>query len=83
MQGPPAGSSMPACLSRTALTTATALASFPPPPLTAPSSPCSRVQDMFHSVQLNVNNPHFLIMQGRINKVGTAATPTHIFWGGC
>lgn len=31
---------------------------------------CSRVQDMFHSVQLNVNNPHFLIMQGRINKVG-------------
>ncbi|GAX82646.1 hypothetical protein CEUSTIGMA_g10072.t1 [Chlamydomonas eustigma] len=28
-----------------------------------------RVQDMFHSVQLNVNNPHFLIMQGRINKV--------------
>ena len=24
---------------------------------------------MFHSVQLNVNNPHFLIMQGRINKV--------------
>lgn len=30
---------------------------------------CSRVQDMFHSVQLNVNNPHFLIMQGRITKV--------------
>eukprot|EP00892_Ulva_mutabilis_P006290 jgi/Ulvmu1/4032/UM019_0009.1 len=29
----------------------------------------SRVQDMFHSVQLNVNNPHFLIMQGRITKV--------------
>jgi structural maintenance of chromosome 2 len=27
------------------------------------------VQDLFHSVQLNVNNPHFLIMQGRINKV--------------
>ena len=24
---------------------------------------------MFHSVQLNVNNPHFLIMQGRITKV--------------
>ncbi len=46
-------------------------------PLTAISLPaaclclplCSRVQDMFHSVQLNVNNPHFLIMQGRINKV--------------
>ncbi|XP_011496174.1 PREDICTED: structural maintenance of chromosomes protein 2 [Ceratosolen solmsi marchali] len=28
-----------------------------------------RVQDMFCSVQLNVNNPHFLIMQGRITKV--------------
>ena len=24
---------------------------------------------MFQSVQLNVNNPHFLIMQGRITKV--------------
>jgi structural maintenance of chromosome 2 len=29
----------------------------------------SQVQDLFHSVQLNVNNPHFLIMQGRITKV--------------
>ncbi|KAF8664917.1 hypothetical protein HU200_054234 [Digitaria exilis] len=29
----------------------------------------SRVQTLFHSVQLNVNNPHFLIMQGRITKV--------------
>ena len=28
-----------------------------------------RVQTLFHSVQLNVNNPHFLIMQGRITKV--------------
>lgn len=28
-----------------------------------------RVMDMFCSVQLNVNNPHFLIMQGRITKV--------------
>jgi hypothetical protein len=27
------------------------------------------VQSLFHSVQLNVNNPHFLIMQGRITKV--------------
>jgi structural maintenance of chromosome 2 len=27
------------------------------------------VQNLFHSVQLNVNNPHFLIMQGRITKV--------------
>lgn len=31
---------------------------------------CRRVQSLFHSVQLNVNNPHFLIMQGRITKVG-------------
>ena len=29
----------------------------------------SRVANLFHSVQLNVNNPHFLIMQGRITKV--------------
>lgn len=29
----------------------------------------SEIKDMFHSVQLNVNNPHFLIMQGRITKV--------------
>mgnify|MGYP006194532707 CR=1 FL=1 len=29
----------------------------------------NQVQNMFHSVQLNVNNPHFLIMQGRITKV--------------
>jgi structural maintenance of chromosome 2 len=28
-----------------------------------------KVQNLFHSVQLNVNNPHFLIMQGKINKV--------------
>lgn len=29
----------------------------------------NRVENLFHSVQLNVNNPHFLIMQGRITKV--------------
>jgi chromosome segregation ATPase len=29
----------------------------------------SAIANMFHSVQLNVNNPHFLIMQGRITKV--------------
>ncbi|EFA76279.1 structural maintenance of chromosome protein [Heterostelium album PN500] len=29
----------------------------------------NRVQNLFLSVQLNVNNPHFLIMQGRITKV--------------
>ena len=28
-----------------------------------------QVQNLFQSVQLNVNNPHFLIMQGRITKV--------------
>ncbi|MES1910366.1 MAG: hypothetical protein MHM6MM_002973 [Cercozoa sp. M6MM] len=28
-----------------------------------------QVHDMFRSVQLNINNPHFLIMQGRIVKV--------------
>lgn len=35
---------------------------------------CRRVQNLFHSVQLNVNNPHFLIMQGRITKVGWTGT---------
>ncbi|NXT95357.1 SMC2 protein, partial [Anhinga rufa] len=29
----------------------------------------SRVHDIFCSVGLNVNNPHFLIMQGQVNKV--------------
>ncbi|KAG7238364.1 hypothetical protein INR49_030961 [Caranx melampygus] len=29
----------------------------------------TRVQDLFCSVGLNVNNPHFLIMQGRVTKV--------------
>lgn len=29
----------------------------------------SQVSDLFHSVQLNISNPHFLIMQGRITKV--------------
>eukprot|EP00112_Aurelia_sp_Birch-Aquarium-sp1_P013858 Seg2963.2 transcript_id=Seg2963.2/GoldUCD/mRNA.D3Y31 product="Structural maintenance of chromosomes protein 2" protein_id=Seg2963.2/GoldUCD/D3Y31 len=28
-----------------------------------------RVQDLFRTVQLNINNPHFVIMQGRITKV--------------
>jgi structural maintenance of chromosome 2 len=28
------------------------------------NSPAGQVQNLFHSVQLNVNNPHFLIMQG-------------------
>nr|XP_009505858.1 PREDICTED: structural maintenance of chromosomes protein 2 [Phalacrocorax carbo] len=28
-----------------------------------------RVQDLFCSIGLNVNNPHFLIMQGRVTKV--------------
>jgi structural maintenance of chromosome 2 len=29
----------------------------------------NQIQNFFHSVSLNVNNPHFLIMQGRITKV--------------
>nr|CAD1829533.1 unnamed protein product [Ananas comosus var. bracteatus] len=29
----------------------------------------SRVQTLFHSVQLNVNNPHFLIMQGPLKTL--------------
>ena len=29
----------------------------------------NRVQNLFHSVQLNIQNPHFLIMQGHITKV--------------
>ena len=29
----------------------------------------NQVANLFHSVSLNVNNPHFLIMQGRITKV--------------
>ncbi|XP_066589198.1 structural maintenance of chromosomes protein 2 [Prorops nasuta] len=33
------------------------------------NAPNKKVQDLFCSVQLNVNNPHFLIMQGRITKV--------------
>ena len=33
------------------------------------SRTCRKIQDLFQSVSLNVNNPHFLIMQGRITKV--------------
>ena len=38
----------------------------------------TRVQNLFHSVQLNVNNPHFLIMQGRITKVGGFSVSLYI-----
>ncbi|KAJ8984301.1 hypothetical protein NQ317_012271 [Molorchus minor] len=31
--------------------------------------PNKKVRDLFCSIQLNVNNPHFLIMQGRITKI--------------
>ncbi|XP_018494369.1 structural maintenance of chromosomes protein 2 [Galendromus occidentalis] len=31
--------------------------------------PSNKVKDFFGSVSLNVNNPHFLIMQGRVTKV--------------
>ena len=30
------------------------------------------IQTLFQSVQLNINNPNFLIMQGRITKVRRA-----------
>lgn len=33
------------------------------------NTPQKVVESMFQSVQLNVNNPHFLIMQGQITKV--------------
>lgn len=32
------------------------------------NAPAGQVQNLFHSVQLNVNNPHFLIMQGTNNS---------------
>src|SRR3989338_13253 len=34
-----------------------------------------QVDSLFHSVSLNVNNPHFLIMQGRITKVLSMKPP--------
>jgi hypothetical protein len=33
------------------------------------NAPAGQVQNLFHSVQLNVNNPHFLIMQGTLRYV--------------
>jgi structural maintenance of chromosome 2 len=33
------------------------------------NAPAGQVQNLFHSVQLNVNNPHFLIMQGMLRYV--------------
>ncbi|XP_067931601.1 structural maintenance of chromosomes protein 2-like [Watersipora subatra] len=33
------------------------------------AAPNQKVADLFKSVSLNINNPHFLIMQGRITKV--------------
>jgi structural maintenance of chromosome 2 len=33
------------------------------------------VMNLFQSVQLNINNPHFLIMQGRITKVLSMKPP--------
>lgn len=33
------------------------------------TAPAASVQNLFRSVALNVNNPHFLILQGRITKV--------------
>lgn len=34
-----------------------------------------KVHDMFQSVSLNVNHPHFLIMQGKITKVLNMKAP--------
>lgn len=31
--------------------------------------PAKKIMDFFNSLQMNVNNPHFIIMQGRITKV--------------
>ncbi|KAL5239073.1 hypothetical protein ACI65C_006483 [Semiaphis heraclei] len=31
--------------------------------------PARKIMDFFNSLQMNVNNPHFIIMQGRITKV--------------
>ena len=42
----------------------------------------NRVQDLFRSVKLNVNNPHFLIMQGRITKVLNMKPPEVSAGGG-
>ena len=33
------------------------------------SAQVNQVQNLFHSVQLNVNNPHFLIMQVGVGEV--------------
>ena len=34
------------------------------------SAQVNQVQNLFHSVQLNVNNPHVLIMQVGVNHLG-------------
>ena len=52
------------------------------PAVTALQPDCRRVQNLFHSVQLNVNNPHFLIMQGRITKVSATAGLSWGWWLG-
>ncbi|NXP80106.1 SMC2 protein, partial [Ramphastos sulfuratus] len=39
------------------------------------NAPNNKVQDLFCSVGLNVNNPHFLIMQGRITKILSMKPP--------
>jgi hypothetical protein len=37
-----------------------------------------QVQLLFQGVQLNINNPNFLIMQGRITKVSSCPLDGHI-----
>jgi structural maintenance of chromosome 2 len=39
------------------------------------NAPAKVVENLFQSVQLNVNNPHFLIMQGQITKVLNMKAP--------
>lgn len=41
------------------------------------SAQVNQVQNLFHSVQLNVNNPHFLIMQVRSSWFISQAGPHH------
>ena len=43
------------------------------------NSPAGQVANLFHSVQLNVNNPHFLIMQGMTMKYNVTIFVLSVF----
>ena len=43
------------------------------------NSPAGQVANLFHSVQLNVNNPHFLIMQGKSKRTTGKLTCQGVF----